>query len=159
MLRLLIFLILSSFSLDGEEKYIQGEIKMVGISGGEETLIFDQAEEISLPQYLYLILSEEDWKQSQQLNKLVLSKEHEQFIHLAQKEQIQRVVDKFFKESNPIVLTIDVKKMSGRLVYEVNPGGANKYFHLYKGSIPFEAIVKACFQIRSPGPLQFENRL
>lgn len=97
-------------------------------------------QEMMAPPYLYKIVSTEQWQESLILNQIVFSSMDTDFIHLATEEQIQSVVQKFWKEMDHIILKVDSKKLIGRLVYENNPGGANKYYHLYEGSIPLEAV-------------------
>jgi uncharacterized protein (DUF952 family) len=48
------------------------------------------------------------------------------------------------------VLKLDVKSLPGKLVYESNPGGETKYWHLYHGSIPLKAVHAAEVLIVSP---------
>lgn len=102
----------------------------------------EEPAEIAIPTYLYIILPKEAWKKSVQEKVLLLGPENKQFIHLATDEQVPPIAEKFFKGIDYVVLKIETKKMLGRLVYETNPGGSNKYFHLYEGSIPLEAIVE-----------------
>lgn len=42
-----------------------------------------------------------------------------------------------------MVLKIDPSKLIGKLVFEVNPGGTQKYYHLYNGKIPLNAVIEA----------------
>ena len=65
------------------------------------------------------------------------------FIHLASEEQLPHVTEKFWKGQDYVVLKIDTKQLVGRLVHETNPGGSNKYYHLYDGYIPIKAVVGA----------------
>lgn len=46
-------------------------------------------------------------------------------------------------DAEVVLLKLETAKLRGRLVYEVNPGGTTKYYHLYEGSIPLEAVVEA----------------
>lgn len=66
---------------------------------------------------------------------------NEDFIHLATEDQVEKIASKFFANpSEVVVLRLNVKELPGRLVYESNPGGSNKYYHLYESSILFKAI-------------------
>ena len=83
----------------------------------------------------------------------------ESFIHLATKEQVPHVAEKFWKGLDHAILKIDSKKLVGRLIFETNPGGTNKYFHLYKGSIPADAIVEVTFASDGSGEKLMSNTL
>lgn len=96
------------------------------------------------PKYLFKVLSDENWKASQGMESLKLSNEDQEFIHLATEDQLGRIVQKYWADvAQFIVLKINAEKLSGRLVYEANPGGSNKYYHLYNGSIPLSSIVES----------------
>lgn len=95
------------------------------------------------PQYLYKILSTSDWKTSQQRTTLKLPSSDDAFIHLATKEQLERIIDKYWQDQPQFVLLkLDTSKLKGKLQYEANPNGVNQYYHLYNGSIPLDAIVE-----------------
>ena len=96
------------------------------------------------PQYLYKVLSVEDWKKSQSMEVVKLTEVDQDFIHLAREDQLNRIVGKYWDEvPEYVVLKIDTKKLPGKLVFEANPGGENKYYHLYDGSIPLKAVVES----------------
>ena len=96
------------------------------------------------PKHLYKIVSLEDWNQSAPQPHLVLSPMDKNFIHLSTKKQLDGIIKKFWSTvAKFVVLTVDSSKLPGRLVFEANPGGSNKYYHLYEGSIPQESILKA----------------
>lgn len=96
------------------------------------------------PQCLYKVLSVEDWKQSQGRESVKLTDADQDFIHLAKKDQLDRIVGKYWdKVPEYVVLTIDTTKLPGKLVFEANPGGENKYYHLYGGSIPLKAVIES----------------
>lgn len=93
--------------------------------------------------YLYKILSLDNWNKSFTLSHIALSSDDDHFIHFSTEEQLNRIIDKYWGNvSEYVILKLDAKKLPGRLVYEANPGGENKYYHLYEGSIPKEAIVE-----------------
>lgn len=94
-------------------------------------------------EFLYKIVSQEQWQQSQGSGELILTDFDSDFIHLARKEQVVPVVQKFWKNQHPIVLKLKASRLLGRLVEEVNPGGTTKYFHLYSGKIPLTSVVEA----------------
>jgi uncharacterized protein (DUF952 family) len=92
-------------------------------------------------QYLYKIVSPEEWGSSQGERHLVISAFDKAFIHLATEDQLSRIVEKFWNGKSYLVLKLDPQKLIGRLVHEANPGGTSKYYHLYDGSIPMDAVV------------------
>lgn len=95
-----------------------------------------------VPQYLYKILSLDDWMISQSKSTIHLSEMDQKFIHLSTEEQIPNILKKFFNsDSKTVILKLDSQKLPGKLVKERNPGGTTEYFHLYNGSIPIEAVV------------------
>lgn len=91
---------------------------------------------------LYKILSVENWAASQGKEHLSLPDFDRPFIHLAMEEQLGRILGKYWKDvPEYVLLTLDPRKLKGKLVLESNPGGSAKYYHLYDGSIPLAAIV------------------
>lgn len=98
-------------------------------------------QENSIPEYLYRIVSPEQWQESLLQNHVVNSSQDKDFIHLATKEQLPKIAQKFWNNKNHITLKLASKKLIGRLVYEANPGGTTLYYHLYEGSIPLEAVI------------------
>ena len=91
---------------------------------------------------LYKIISIKQWEDSQKTAYLVLGPMDQEFIHLAEEGNYKRIGEKFFKGQEVIVLLIDSSKLEGRLVKEANPGGTNKYYHLYDGRIPIAAVKR-----------------
>lgn len=102
-----------------------------------------QNTENHIPQYLYKIVSPEDWQRSKSQKILETSSMDENFIHLSTKEQLPHIAQKFWKNKDYVILTLDTKKLVGRLVYETNPGGTTLYYHLYEGKIPLDAVMDA----------------
>jgi uncharacterized protein (DUF952 family) len=95
------------------------------------------------PTFLYKISSLEDWQSSKDRPTLKLNAMDTAFIHLATKEQLARILEKFWANArDAVILQLDVSKLQGRLALERNPGGATEYYHLYDGAIPIEAVVK-----------------
>jgi uncharacterized protein (DUF952 family)/FMN phosphatase YigB (HAD superfamily) len=103
----------------------------------------------SFPDYLYKIISISQWQASLQRNSVILSSFDDAFIHLATKEQTPKVVNKFWKSEDYVILKIIPHKLIGRLICETNPGGSTKYFHLYEGSIPLDSVIEANIVRRS----------
>ena len=108
----------------------------------QETSLQDNFQNEMTPQYLYKVISVEDWTKSQGKESVKLTDADQDFIHLAREDQLGRIVGKYWdKVPEYVVLKIDTKKLPGKLVFEANPGGENKYYHLYEGSIPLKAVV------------------
>ncbi len=94
--------------------------------------------------FLYKIVSEENWQASQKKKQLVLPAEDEKFIHLAEEAQLKKIIQKCWKDKSSFyLLKISPQKLKGKLVKEKNPGGNTEYYHLYNGSIPLSAVIKA----------------
>ncbi len=92
--------------------------------------------------YLYKILSQEDWGKSQNQDRLHLSREDDLFIHFSKEDQLERILSKYWKDrTDYVVLKIEVEKLVGEMAFETNPGGSAKYYHLYRGYIPVESII------------------
>lgn len=93
------------------------------------------------PPKLYKILSQENWEKSQGKEKLVLSSDDDAFVHFSTGDQLQRILDKYWaNRTDYVVLEVDPEALKGRLVFETNPGGVQKYWHLYEGFIPLTAV-------------------
>lgn len=98
---------------------------------------------MSTPAHLYKIVSLDNWNQSKSQSKLLLSSMDKEFIHLSTKKQLDGIIKKFWADIPKfVVLKLDTKKLPGKLVFETNPGGTNKYYHLYEGFIPTESILE-----------------
>ncbi len=96
------------------------------------------------PVYLYKILSFSHWNASQSRSDLTLSEDDDAFIHLSTEDQLEKIIEKFWPNvSQYVILKIKTELLEGKLVYEANPGGTNKYYHLYQGRIPLISIVEA----------------
>ncbi|MDP1608967.1 MAG: DUF952 domain-containing protein [Chlamydiales bacterium] len=94
------------------------------------------------PTFLYKVLSMDDWAKS--CETVHLSSSDADFIHFSTEDQLTRIIEKYWADvCEYIVLKIETAKLPGNLVFEPNPGGMNKYYHLYDGSIPLSAIVES----------------
>lgn len=94
--------------------------------------------------HLYKIVSCEHWLASQGNNILVLSKEDDCFIHFSTDEQLQKIIEKYWSHIDEfVILKIDANQLKGNLVFETNPGGSTRYYHLYDGSIPLDAVIES----------------
>ena len=108
----------------------------------EKLSMQEESQENHPPQFLYKVLSMEDWKASLSQNQLKLPKSDAEFIHLSTEDQLDRIIQKYYADvPEYIVIKIETEKLPGKLVYEANPRGTNKYYHLYHGGIPKSAIV------------------
>lgn len=100
-------------------------------------------ESVEVPSVLYKVMSIDAWKISQEKGALHLSTMDADFVHLSKEDQVAHVVSKFWKGEDYVLLRLDPKRFIGRLVYESNRSGSSKYFHLYEGTIPTEAVLEA----------------
>lgn len=102
------------------------------------------AEAECVPKYLYKIVSMDNWCESQGRPVLKLSSLDDDFIHLATESDIGRILEKYWSDYREVViLKLETDMLKGRMEYEANPGGTNKYYHLYNGTIPREAVVES----------------
>lgn len=112
-------------------------------SCAENATKVEQGQQEATPQYLYKVITIENWKNSQGKGFVMLADEDKDFIHLAKEDQVQRIIDKYWADAPEfVVLKIDAKNLPGKLVFETNPGGTNKYYHLYNSPIPLKTIVE-----------------
>jgi uncharacterized protein (DUF952 family) len=110
----------------------------------ERLLVEQQMEKSQTPKYLYKVLKVRDWKESQRKGIVQLANDDKSFVHLATGDQVSRIVGKFWINiPEYVILKIDTSRLKGRLVFEANPDGTNKYYHLYDGSIPLDAVIHA----------------
>lgn len=124
------FLCMASVSLGGHEASLSNEYV------GSKTM--------ETPKYLYKVLSVENWHATQNSSTVELAAEDEAFIHFSTEEQLPRILTKYWADIPQfMVLKIASNELHGELVYEKNPGGAAKYYHLYNGNIPLRSIVEA----------------
>lgn len=99
------------------------------------------SQKIDAPTYLYKVVSMENWETT--CKNVSLSKEDESFIHLSTQEQLDHILKKFWADApGYVVLKLETSRLKGKLVLESNPGGTNKYYHLYEGEIPLSAVVE-----------------
>jgi uncharacterized protein (DUF952 family) len=100
------------------------------------------AAETDTPPFLYKILSVQDWEDSQGEQFVELPAEDLDFIHFSREDQLERILSKYWANTPAVVLRVDVSKLPGDLVFETNPGGSAKYYHLYNGEVPLNAVVE-----------------
>lgn len=93
------------------------------------------------PTYLYKVLSMDDWGNT--CKTIHLSSMDSDFIHFSTEEQLDKIIEKYWADvSEYVVLKVETAKLPGNLVLEANPGGTNKYYHLYNGAIPLTSIIE-----------------
>ena len=113
-----------------------------------------------MPQYLYKVISLPNWQVTQKRENVALSDEDRTFIHLSTEDQVEKVLAKYWSDIQQfVILKVDTGKLKGRLVYEINPAGTTKYFHLYEGCIPFNSIAESKIIYRQPPAFPDERRL
>jgi uncharacterized protein (DUF952 family) len=96
------------------------------------------------PAYLYKVLSIEDWTKSQNAKILSLPEMDSKFIHLSMENQLESILKKYWGDvPKYIILKLETSKLTGNLILEANPGGKNKYYHLYDGAIPLRAVIES----------------
>lgn len=95
------------------------------------------------PKFLYKIISIQNWEESQPLDFVKLTEDDRQFVHLAKEDQLDRIIDKYWSSiSKFIILKLETARLKGQIAFEANPGGHNKYYHLYNGKIPLKAVAE-----------------
>lgn len=96
------------------------------------------------PEFLYKVIDLDEWNNLSPKADIPKGPLDTNFIHLATSEQLPRIIEKFWKskETKSLKLkTIELEKI-GKLVFESNKPGGNKYYHLYTDSlIPQSALV------------------
>lgn len=140
-----VFTLSCNLCMGSEELYKLNRNSNPLLSDQQTSQVIRESQMPEVPSHLYIILSPAEWQESQSEGKLILSPHHDPFIHLAKEDQLLHVTQKFWKDSDYFILTIDPEKMIGQLVYEVNPGGSTKYYHLYEGLIPLDAVTDTTF--------------
>ncbi len=93
---------------------------------------------------IYHVVSETNWyKAVQQGFYEADSLATEGFIHTSKTEQVQGVLDRYYKGSgNLILLHIDETKLTAPLKYELAPSVNEEFPHIY-GRLNVDAVVKA----------------
>lgn len=106
---------------------------------------------VQTPEYLYKILSYRHWKATERRCVVATPKEDDPFIHLSTADQLSRILEKYWPDAPQyVVLKIDPSRVEGEMKFETNPGGTTRYYHLYNGCIPIQAVVEATVRFREP---------
>lgn len=95
------------------------------------------------PPYLYKVVSLQDWEASQSQSAIQLPPSDGDFIHFSRDDQLERIVTKYWNGIPYVLLKIAPDQLPGKMVYEANPGGSAKYYHLYDGSIPIDSVIES----------------
>ena len=93
------------------------------------------------PMFLYKIITVENWSANQDRQEIILSNDDRTFIHFSTKEQLPRILEKYWHDKAYIVLKVNTEQLRGTLVLEPNRPGGDKYYHLYNGYIPTSAVT------------------
>ncbi|MDF2550059.1 MAG: glutathione S-transferase [Chlamydiales bacterium] len=98
--------------------------------------------ELPEPPFLFKIISLDDWDKSKASQDVVLSAADSDFIHLSTEEQLPAILRKYWADRPHVVLKLDTRQLQGDLKLEANPGGSTRYYHLYQGNIPVDAVIE-----------------
>ncbi len=93
---------------------------------------------------IYIVLSRKQWQHSLAQGFYApdsLAKEG--FIHASKKEQVNGVLDRYFKnQSDLLLLHIDETKLTATLKYELAPSVNDLFPHIF-GRLNTDAVIKA----------------
>lgn len=108
------------------------------------------------PRFLFKIITLEQWNSSKEQDRLELGSDDALFIHLATENQLDRITEKYWTSvPSYIILKIESQALFGDLRLEANEGGQNRYYHLYNGFIPLEAVVES--RLIDKGPFRMSG--
>ncbi|MBS0619842.1 MAG: DUF952 domain-containing protein [Verrucomicrobia bacterium] len=107
-------------------------------------------QEVSTPPYLYKIVSTQQWEKSKELGYILPAPTDAECIHLATQDQLPHVLEKYWNEQEYLILKVETKSLTGNLIYETNPGGQTKYYHLYQGMIPLDSVAEILVSTTDP---------
>jgi len=93
---------------------------------------------------IYHITTAQEWQDALQKKFYEApSLQAEGFIHCSKAEQVQGVLERYFKGKTALVkLTIDTTKLTHQLQYDFSPSTNETFPHVY-GVINIEAVVEA----------------
>jgi len=91
---------------------------------------------------IYHITTHKEWNEAMKTGQLVAaSLALEGFIHCSTKEQVDGVLNRYFKGKTDLVkLTIDADNLTNRLQYDLAPSIGQEFPHVY-GSINLSAVM------------------
>jgi uncharacterized protein (DUF952 family) len=111
------------------------------LSAGQGAALAPVEKAQQVPTFLYKIIYPGQWAASQTSDRVSLGPEDKEFIHLAMEQQLSALVKKQWILKHFILLQLATELIPGRFVLETNPGGKDKYYHLYDGYLPLDAIT------------------
>lgn len=99
---------------------------------------------MDMPDKLYKITTPENWEASQLQDSLSLEPQDitDGFIHFSREDQVDYVLERFYKNKPYVILVIDPNLLKGRLVYEYNSKKTDKFYHIYDGAIPMDSVLE-----------------
>ncbi len=92
---------------------------------------------------IYHVVTADNWKKAQEQGFYTAASLASQgFIHASKKEQVDGVLQRFYKnQTNLLLLHIDEEKLTAPLKYELAPSLNELFPHIY-GKINLGAIIK-----------------
>ncbi|OGN63887.1 MAG: hypothetical protein A3E80_03225 [Chlamydiae bacterium RIFCSPHIGHO2_12_FULL_49_9] len=94
--------------------------------------------------YFYKVITLKDWHATEGRERVFLSDEDETSIRLGRKNQIEKMVARYKKyEDVVVVLKIHKDKIIGEIEFRESIDRFNGYYYLQDGFIPFEAVMEA----------------
>jgi uncharacterized protein (DUF952 family) len=92
---------------------------------------------------IYHICYQADWQLARERGVYeAASLKEEGFIHCSQEEQLEGVLQRYFKDKKGLVkLSIDTSLLESRLIYEWSPSLTETFPHVY-GPIQLQAVIE-----------------
>jgi uncharacterized protein (DUF952 family) len=92
---------------------------------------------------IYHITTAKEWQEAKEKNYYEApSLQSEGFIHCSKAEQVQGILERYFKGKTALVkLTIDTTKLAHKLQYNFSPSTNEEFPHVY-GVINVEAVIE-----------------
>lgn len=92
---------------------------------------------------IYHICYQADWQLARERGVYeAASLKEEGFIHCSQEEQLEGVLQRYFKDKRGLVkLSIDTSLLESRLIYEWSPSLTETFPHVY-GPIQLQAVIE-----------------
>ncbi|MFC3121015.1 DUF952 domain-containing protein [Agaribacter flavus] len=126
---------ISIMSQTRENANLTGTFRVDYIYSGEEqktiSKVFVRMYDGVLSPYIYLLSSQSEYENTCKTGELVRdSLSSEGFIHASPKSQLNRVANKYYKETaKPLVITLELEKIEPSVLWEPATGGL--YPHIY----------------------------
>lgn len=109
---------------------------------------------------IYHITSQDRWQEAQKEGVyLPEAYETDGFIHCSKKEQIPCVGERYYTgQAGLLILSINIDKLTSKLVYENLTGGEEVFPHIY-GPLPLNAVeFTAAFEANTDGKFDFPEQ-